>query len=320
MKARAIMNSLLNSRRLALLTLLAVALAFCLPACSVSDKGQTRTLLRTTSQFGTLEVQETRGMRYLFVDGVLQTAMYADHSRVATETHLFPRHYWLELLPYYRPGARRCLLIGLGGGLLPAVLEGYGIETHAVDIDPQIVEVAREYFEFKGEASISDGRAHLVVLAERYDLIVIDAFAGADMPYHLATRECFELATERLEPGGILALNLISRPSGSRVSASVMRTLRAVFPHATAYRSGLSEGVQPIVFFASESPLSFSLHAHAQRLGITWEDLKGVGQFAVSVPAHEGIVLTDGPNPLDQEWMHEALEWQQYMAKMFDGR
>jgi spermidine synthase len=277
-------------------------------------------LFRTKSLFGDLEVTEANGIRYLFVDGVLQTAMYADRARITKECYLPDKHYWLELLPYFHPEGKRCLLIGLGGGLLPAVLEGYGIETHGVEIDEKVLEVARTYFGYKQEASVCDGREFLVRSTDRYDFVVIDAFEGAELPAHLASKECFELAKQRLLPSGILALNLISRPSGSRVSASIVRTLNEVFPYVEVYRTESTDRVQSLICFASMKPLKLSLHPHGGDLGMTAQSLEKIGEFKVKPTSPTSVVLTDGENPLKDEWSKESGEWQKRLIKLFGQR
>jgi spermidine synthase len=279
-----------------------------------------RSVYRTTSLYGTLEVTEADRVRYLFVDGVLQTAMYADPHEVAKECHLFSKHYWLELLPYGRPQARRCLLIGLGGGLLPAILAGYGVETHAVEIDPKVVEVARAYFGYRQAATVADGREFLARLSERYDFIVIDAFAGAEFPSRLASKECFELAKKKLGESGVLALNLVSRPAGSPVGASVVRTFKAVFPHVVVYRTDSPERIQPLVCFAARKPLHLTLHPHGAELGVTAPQLAEVARFKVAPASPEAILLTDDHNPLDRQWSQEAAQWRKRMKDLFGRR
>lgn len=296
--------------------------AFGLACCVAAGQAESphRTLYEASSRFGALEVTEAAGIRYLFVDGVLQTAMYADRARVTRECHLFSKRYWLELLPYLRGDAKDCLLIGLGGGLLPAALEGYGVATHGVEIDPLVFKVACEYFGYNQEATVGDGRAFLAQSQRRHDFIVIDAFAGASFPYSLATRECFELAKERLSPSGVLALNLISRPTGSAVSASVARTLSAVFSHVAVYRTEASERVQSLICFASVKPLRLSLHSHGEAMGVTSQQLERLNSYLVVPSSAQSVVLTDGRNPLAAEWAKEAEEWRQRMVQLFGRR
>lgn len=280
-------------------------------------KEQHSILHTTESLFGNLEVTESNGIRYLFVDGVLQTAMYRDRMKVARESHLFDKHYWFELLPYFHPEGTRCLLIGLGGGLLPAILEGYGVETHAVEIDKMVVDVARQYFGYSQAATVGDGRAYLAQSSEQYHFIVVDAFAGAEFPYQLATKEFFGLAKQHISPSGLFALNLISKPTGSRVSASVVRTLGEVFPEVAVYRTESPERVQSLVCFARRETLMLTLHPHGEELGVTDHQLEKLDEFRVAPASQDSVVLTDGGSPLDDEWSNEAAEWRKRMIEVF---
>jgi len=279
-----------------------------------------RLLLKTDSLYGTLEVTQADGIRYLFVDGVMQTAMYADRDNVARECHLFSRRYWPELLPYFRPNGKRCLLIGLGGGLLAAVLDGYGVETVGVDVDPKVVEVARTYFGFRQHAEACDGRVYLARTEGQYDFIAIDAFAGARPPFHLVTKQSFDLVKKRLAPDGALALNIVSKPSGSKVSGSVALTLKEVFRHVRAYRTDRADRIQAVIYFASMKPLRLRLHPHAAELGVNGAQLGDLEDFRVAAFASEGVVLTDGYDPLDAEWAMEAAQWRRHLIELFGPR
>ncbi|MDR1833127.1 MAG: fused MFS/spermidine synthase, partial [Propionibacteriaceae bacterium] len=54
-----------------------------------------------------------------------------------------------------------------------------------------------------------DGRTGLAAMPDDYaDVIIIDAFAGAQVPGELATLECFRQAARVLVPGGTLAMNM----------------------------------------------------------------------------------------------------------------
>jgi spermidine synthase len=302
-----------------------------------------RSLFKSKSLYGTLEVTEADSVRYLFVDGVLQTAMYADPGEVAKECHVFARRYWLELLPYYQPQGKRCLLIGLGGGLLPAVLAGYGVETRAVEIDGKVLEAAREYFGYKQPATVGDGREYLERLSrpstpaslakgegssdqglgrppDGYDFIVIDAFAGSSFPYSLASKECFALVKKNLAPTGVFALNLISKPAESPVSASVVRTLKSAFPHVTVLRTDSPERVQSLICFAGRQPLSLKVPAHGRELGVSARELETIAEYEATPSSAEAVILSDGRNPLDHEWAQEAEQWRQRMIGLFGRR
>ena len=71
-----------------------------------------------------------------------------------------------------------------------------------------------------------DGRVFLNRHKETYDLILVDAFHGGYVPFHLLTREFYALVKQRLAPGGAAAFNV---HDGTKLYASTLLTLRAVF-------------------------------------------------------------------------------------------
>jgi hypothetical protein len=56
------------------------------------------------------------------------------------------------------------------------------------------------------------------------------------VPFYLATKEFFELVRDRLEPGGVVALNVASTPGDSSLADAVAGTLAAVLPNTRAWR------------------------------------------------------------------------------------
>ena len=104
------------------------------------------------------------------------------------------------------------LIVGLGGGSLREALPRAGWRVDAVEIDSAVTRLAAQDF---GLAPLST-RASSTPTAgatsrprdATYDLIVFDAYGSASIPFHLVTREAFALAKRRLNPGGILALNV----------------------------------------------------------------------------------------------------------------
>jgi spermidine synthase len=118
-----------------------------------------------------------------------------------------------------RPSPERILMIGLGGGTLPAALaEIYpDARIDVVEIDPAVVRVAQEFFSYVPSANTSvftqDGRVFIKRAALRgdtYDLIMLDAFNGDYIPEHLMTREFLEETRSLLAPGGAVVANTFS--------------------------------------------------------------------------------------------------------------
>ena len=58
-----------------------------------------------------------------------------------------------------------------------------------------------------------DARPYLRRTDRRYDVIMVDAYRQPYIPFYLATREFFQLARDRLEPGGVVIVN-VGHPRG----------------------------------------------------------------------------------------------------------
>ena len=84
-----------------------------------------------------------------------------------------------------------------------------------------------------------DGRVFLNRSKDRYDLILLDAYRGGYVPFHLLTREFYTLVKQRLAPGGAVAFNV---HDGTKLYHSTVRTLGEVFPTLDLYPSGHGRG------------------------------------------------------------------------------
>jgi hypothetical protein len=114
-------------------------------------------------------------------------------------------------------GPIRAGILGLGCGTLLAY--GRAGDTFRIyEINPMVVALAREEFTYlrdtqaRVEVVPGDGRLSLEKEpAQRFDLLVMDAFSGDSVPMHLITREAFATYFRHLRPGGILAVNISNK-------------------------------------------------------------------------------------------------------------
>jgi hypothetical protein len=125
----------------------------------------------------------------------------------------------------------RVAILGLGCGTL-AVYGRPGDTYRIYEINPQVVEIANTEFSYlrdtpaKVEVSLGDGRLSLErEPGQRFDVLVMDAFSGDSVPVHLLTKEAFAMYFERLNPGGIVAVNITNmyldlRPVIERAASS----------------------------------------------------------------------------------------------------
>ncbi|BBO30629.1 fused MFS/spermidine synthase [Lacipirellula parvula] len=115
---------------------------------------------------------------------------------------------------------RRVGVIGLGVGTLAAYAEP-GETFRFYDINPQVIDLAADFFHYLGEANgrgatieLIEGDARIALENEppqNFDILVLDAFNSDSIPAHLLTLEAFELYLKHLkEPNGFLAVHVSS--------------------------------------------------------------------------------------------------------------
>src|SRR5262249_49450848 len=108
----------------------------------------------------------------------------------------------------YPPASKKLLMIGLGGGSISTYL-GLALPEASIDtieLDPGVVSAAKKYFGLRENSRVryltGDGRVMLRRSQEKYDLILVDAFRGGFVPFHLLTKEFYALLKDHLAPGG----------------------------------------------------------------------------------------------------------------------
>ena len=200
------------------------------------------------------------------------------------------------------------LIIGLGGGTLSNILlEMYPqINIDNVEIDPAVVRVAREYFDFietdKVKSYTQDGRI-FVKRAKRknkqYDLIILDAFNGEYIPEHLLTQEFLQETKSLLTDEGILVANTFS---SSDLYHHESATYHAVFGDFYTIEKGFNRGNRVIIAgkqLANEQQIAENIEELEPRLKYYGVGLQKVLAFAerVKAKASDYRVLTDQYSP-----------------------
>jgi spermidine synthase len=101
-----------------------------------------------------------------------------------------------------------------------------------VDIDPDVVDVAKRFFGFREDATlrahVEDGRRFIETCRNPYDIIFLDAYGPENIPYDLATREFLQAVRKALTPQGIVVGNVWDRGSNPLFD-SMVRTYQDVF-------------------------------------------------------------------------------------------
>ena len=222
--------------------------------------GASGVLAVRSTAYQTIEVFERAGVRFLRSDGVTQSAMSVDGMPYSRYIHYTPA----ALLVH--PEIRSMLAIGMGGGLVSKTMRRALPELRIdyVEIDPAVPEIAERFGFWRpsemDEVHIRGGRMFVEQTSERWDFIYVDAYIGLAVPFQLATREFFATVSRRLEPGGLVGINLAAGLDDA-FSASVLHTLRRSFPTTLVFRV---RGASNILLLATGRPRP-SLAALEQR-------------------------------------------------------
>jgi spermidine synthase len=271
-------------------------------------------LLRRDTPYHHMVVTQIDSSRWLRFDTLTQSGVnltYPERSVVGYDEAL------LATLAF-RPGLRRVCVIGLGGGSLPRKLATMRpeVEIDTVEIDPVVRDVALEYFLYREservKTVIADGRVFLARPGPAYDLIVLDAFNSTGVPFHLTTREFFEIVRSRLSPQGIFAANFVGQLMGGegRLFWATYKTIRRQFGQVWVASPYIRDGRPPIggniIVYAtiSADPLDLEvIRRGAAELSSRWQ-LRNTAYYMDSLvhapEAPEGIPeLTDAYAPVE---------------------
>jgi spermidine synthase len=187
---------------------------------------------------GTVAVVREGDHIFLRINGKTDASTSSDMA-----TQLMSGH--LPLLAH--PDPRAILVIGLGSGVTAGAAARYPLtRLDVVEIEPAVVEAARFFAQEHGDVLkdprvrtvIADGRNFLLTTAERYDIIISEPsnpWIGGLAT--LFSTEFFQLARQRLRPGGTMlqwlqGYNLY--PDDLRM---VVRTFRTVFPATSIWNT-----------------------------------------------------------------------------------
>jgi spermidine synthase len=219
--------------------------------------------------------------------------------------------YWdgFLVLPYAARRAdppRHVAMLGSAAGTVARAYGHYFPRTRvdAVEIDGDLFDVGRRYFDLSNprmEEYAEDARPFLERSAGGYDAIMVDTYRQPYIPFYLATREFFELARDRLAPGGVVIVN-VGHPEGSDdLETTLGRTMAEAFP--SVYREPIEDTNTLLV--AAEAPLSARALAAARDL-LPGDLAPAAAAAAASLERRlrGGDVYTDDRAPV--EWLVDA--------------
>jgi spermidine synthase len=142
---------------------------------------------------------------------------------------------------------------------------------------------------------------------------LLDAYYTDAMPFHLATKEFFELAQRKLTPNGIIVANLISAVTGpsGRIARAFVKTQRQIFPQTYIFAARRPENVsietiQNVIIIATKDKQRLDIKDILKRAGALDKSLFPDSLKDLAIAYYDGLlvdkdvpVLTDDYAPTD---------------------
>jgi spermidine synthase len=224
-----------------------------------------RTLILNSARHSYVDVTDPRHLEFAYVQWIAAVADVARPEGAALDAlHLGGGGFTVPgYLAATRPGSHQ-LVLELDGGLI-----GLDRRHLALKTGPDL------------RVRVGDARVGLAAEpADRYDLVVGDAFGHLVVPWHLATREVAADIDRALRPGGVYAQNVIDYPPARFIRAEVA-TVANVFPQVAL--------VAPAAALAGQIGANFVIVASAAPLPL--EALRN----RLNGTADEPVTLLSGP-------------------------
>lgn len=189
----------------------------------------------------TLTVQDHEGWRYLLMNGVPQGGRRLEASAAV------PADPLVELALGARPNAKTALVLGLGTGKTATDLAARGVKVLAVEVEPGVVELARKWFDFRGEVVVDDAAHYLETHSDRYDIVVVDAETNFAKNEKLLSGPA--AAKSHLHADGLLVGRATHTPKEGAEAAALLG------PAALAFGNGTGEERQTVYMLSAAAPL-----------------------------------------------------------------
>jgi len=194
---------------------------------------------------------------FVYQNGSIVTMKFGRKSGVHLQSQVDLDNPQQHLLEYtrmafcgllYKPDPKTMLVLGLGGGVIPSQMRYYFplMEIDVAEIDADVVPAATKYMGFKEDenlkVTVDDGRMFIKKQLRKkqipkYDLIVLDAFNGDYIPFHLMTREFLDEVKGVLADDGVVIANVFFT---FRLFDAEFKTFLSVFGRGQAFYGSYS--------------------------------------------------------------------------------
>ena len=199
---------------------------------------------------------------------------------------------------------RRVAILGNAAGTTARALGHFfpHAKVDGVEIDPRLSEIGDRYFGMDSNPNLTvhseDARPWLRASPGGYDVIVVDAYRQPYIPFYLTTREFFDLARERLSPGGAVVVNIGHPPDSDALETVIGSTMADNFP--AVLRDPVDDS-NTLLAASAATASAHRLHAAATELPGRLQHLAKRQAQRLEPRLPGGTVYTDDRAPV--EWL-----------------
>jgi len=281
---------------------LAIAALMLVPVGTTKGSGEGRVIDEADTEYQYARVVEfPNGTRHLELnEGIAIHSLYRPGT-VLTDG------YWdaflVDPLAVQSRAPAHVAMLGTAAGTVARAYAHYFPDTviDAVEIDGELFDIGRRYFDLEPRPQLrehtADARPYLRATKDHFDAIFLDTYRQPYIPFYLATKEFFQLAHDRLRPGGAVLINVGHPEASDKLETVLSATLGSVFTYVV--RDPVKR--ENTILIASDTPPSRDTLLKAQESLPT--DLK---QLAINASGRLAPALTGGPVYTDDR---APVEW-----------
>ena len=216
------------------------------------------------------------------------------------------------------PRPRAVLIIGCGAGVTAGAFVLYPeIERIVIcEIEPRIPEIASAYFGHENyhviedprvQVIIDDGRHYLLKSQDVFDIITTDPIhSWVKGSAALYSREFFELAGTRLNPGGLISQWVPLYQSNPEAVKSELATFFDVFPDGTIWSNDFMGFGYDFILLAMKGRRTIHLDVFLDRFGRK-DGARAMALDEIGIPSGLNMLATYlGRGPDLSAWMRKA--------------
>ena len=204
--------------------------------------------------------------------------------------------------------ARQVLSLGMGGGgaIQATRLTAPDASFDAVEIDGKVVDAAGRFFgvhpDSRLHVHVADARPWLKRNPGPFDIVHVDLYHGGPyVPFYLTTVEFFRLVRSRMSGDGLLMMNVFDVSAHQDVLASMVATLKQVYPSVMVVPAGILSNSMVFAFARPHSLDSVRDSLAAVKGTNPWDVLarKSAGEITEPSVRMGAAVFTDDLAPIE---------------------